>query len=214
MGEQAGSRAADCYFCCGRRVVGLGFPSGENCALRRDRGLFFNRRWADLLAAAGWRWLRTLSSERLRSLRRTSALRADAGRLFDTSAWLAMLAAAVSVCVAREAEGVRALCQRLLRFAQMPGFRPGGRLTFLRAQKGEPKMRPCCLRPFEFRFGEIQEGNLRVLGRGLHRVTLCAPRRSVQTDTVSQSTKQLHSAVQLPAHALRSSAQSKGVGAG
>ena len=48
----------------------------------------------------------------------------------------------------------------------MPGFRPGGRLTFLRAQKGEPKMRPCCLRPFEFRFGEIQEGNLRVLGRG------------------------------------------------
>ena len=94
----------------------------------------------------------------------------------------------------------------------MPGFRPGGRLTFLRAQKGEPKMRPCCLRPFEFRLGEIQEGNLRVLGRVLHRVTLCAPRRSVQTDTVSQSTKQLHSAVQLPAHALRSSAHAKGVG--
>ena len=63
------------------------------------------------------------------------------------------------------AVSIRALCSEPLRFAQMPGFRPGGRLTFLRAQKGESKMRPCCLRPFEFRFGEIQEGNLRVLGR-------------------------------------------------
>ncbi len=37
-----------------------------------------------------------------------------------------------------------------------------------------------------------------VLGHGLHRETHYAPRRSVQTDAVSQFTKQLHSAVQLP----------------
>ena len=37
----------------------------------------------------------------------------------------------------------------------MPGFRPGGRLTFLGAQKGEPKMRPYIQRPRKLRVANL-----------------------------------------------------------
>ena len=37
----------------------------------------------------------------------------------------------------------------------MPGFRPGGRLTFLGAQKGEPKMRPYIQRPRKLRAANL-----------------------------------------------------------
>ena len=116
---------------------------------------------------------RACSSELLRPLLSTSALRADAG-----------------MCARRRSH-----------------------FHCAANESNQSKAAPAACVPLNFALAKFKRATCECSGVACTVKLTASQRLSVQTDTVSQSTKQLHSAVQLPAHALCSSAHAKGVGA-